>query len=86
MLGPLGRVIAPCPRAPLGASASDPRGRCPPLEAWADLGGPQEGRRFARRAASALSRVGRLVDNDAEGASIVDAAKQLQGRLESNSF
>lgn len=55
------------------------------LEAWADLGGPQDGRRFARRAASALSRVGRLVDNDAEGASIVDAAKQLQGRLESNS-
>ncbi|MEM9176089.1 MAG: hypothetical protein AAGC67_12710 [Myxococcota bacterium] len=54
------------------------------LEAWADLGGPEEGRRFARRAASALSRVGRLVENDAEGASIVDAAKQLQGRLESS--
>ena len=53
------------------------------LEAWVDLGGPLEVRRFARRAASALSRVGRLVDNDAEGASIVDAAKQLQGRLES---
>ena len=54
------------------------------LEAWADLSGPEDGRRFARRAASALSRVGRLVDNDAEGASIVDAAKQLQGRLESS--
>ena len=53
------------------------------LEAWVDLGGPRDGRRFARRAASALSRVGRLVDNDAEGASVVDAAKQLQGRLES---
>ncbi len=56
------------------------------LEAWADLGGPVEVRRFARRAASALSRVGRLVDNDAEGAAIVDAAKQLQARLESASL
>jgi len=55
------------------------------LEAWADLGGPLEVRRFARRAASALSRVDRLVDNDADGASIVDAAKQLQGRLETAS-
>lgn len=55
------------------------------LEAWADLGGPLEVRRFARRAASALSRVDRLVDDDADGASIVDAAKQLQGRLETAS-
>lgn len=52
------------------------------LEAWVDLGGPRDGRRFARRAASAISRVGRLVENDAEGAAIASAAKELQGRLE----
>lgn len=55
------------------------------LEAWSDLGGPLEVRRFARRAASALSRVGRLVEDDADGAAIVDAAKQLQARLETAS-
>ena len=52
------------------------------LEAWVDLEGPRDGRRFARRAAAALARVGRLVDDDDHGAAIVDAAKQLQGRLE----
>lgn len=52
------------------------------LERWVDLEGPADGRRFARRAASALSRLGRLVENEGEGAAVLDAAKQLQGRLE----
>ncbi|MCP4906252.1 MAG: hypothetical protein GY910_14845 [bacterium] len=55
------------------------------LEAWVDLGALQHERAFARRAASALGRLGRLVENDAAGAAIVDAAKQLQLRLEADS-
>ena len=52
------------------------------LEAWVDLGGPADGRLFARRAAAAIARLGRLVENDAAGAAILDAAKRLEGRLE----
>jgi len=52
------------------------------LEAWVDLRAGEHEREFARRAASALGRLGRLVDNDADGAALVDAAKQLQLRLE----
>ena len=52
------------------------------LEAWVDLRGHEGERVLARRAAAALGRVGRLVENDAEGAATVDAAKQLQLRLD----
>jgi hypothetical protein len=53
------------------------------LEAWADLGAHDHERAFARLAASALGRLGRLVEDDEEGAALVDGAKQLQLRLES---
>ena len=53
------------------------------LEAWIDLGGHVRERTLAQRAAAALGRVGRLVENDDRGAAIVDAAKQLQLRLDS---
>ncbi len=56
------------------------------LDAWVDLGAHENEREFGRRAASALGRLGRLVDNDAEGAAIVDSAKQLQLRLEAASI
>ena len=55
------------------------------LEGWTDLSGHIAEPTLARRAAAAISRVGRLVENDAEGAEIVDGAKQLQLRLESTS-
>jgi hypothetical protein len=56
------------------------------LEAWVDAGAHTDEREFARRAGAALSRVGRLVENDAAGAEIVDLAKQLQLRLETASI
>jgi len=56
------------------------------LEGWVDSGGHVGEREFAKRAAACLGRVGRLVDNDTEGAEIVDAAKQLQLRLETASL
>ncbi len=55
------------------------------LEAWVDLRAHEHEGDFARRAASALGRLGRLVENDAEGAALVDSAKQLQLRLETGS-
>lgn len=55
------------------------------LEAWADLGAHDHERDFARLAASALGRLGRLVEDDEDGAAKVDHAKQLQLRLESTS-
>ena len=55
------------------------------LDAWADLGADDQEREFARMAASVLGRVGRLVEEDEEGAAIMDSAKRLQLRLESTS-
>lgn len=55
------------------------------LEAWADLGADDQERDFARLAATVLGRVGRLVEDDEDGAAIMDRAKQLQLRLESTS-
>lgn len=55
------------------------------LEAWLDLEAHEHEREFARRAAVTLGRLGRLVENDAEGTELVDAAKQLQLRLEATS-
>lgn len=52
------------------------------LDSWVDLRAHEHESEFARRAASALGRVGRLVDNDTTGTAIVAAAKQLQLRLE----
>lgn len=52
------------------------------IEGWVDCSGHVGEREFARRAGACLGRVGRLADNDTEGAEIVDAAKQLQLRLE----
>jgi hypothetical protein len=56
------------------------------LEAWADLGAHDHERDFARLAAAVLGRLGRLVEDDEEGAALVDSAKQLQLRLESTSL
>jgi hypothetical protein len=55
------------------------------LEAWSDLGAHDDERDFARLAASVLGRLGRLVEDDEEGAAIVDGAKRLQLRLETTS-
>jgi len=55
------------------------------LEAWADLGAHDQERDFARLAVAVLGRLGRLVEDDEDGAAIVDCAKQLQLRLESTS-
>ena len=52
------------------------------LEAWVEAGGPGAARDRARRAASALSRVERLVGDERDAPALVDAAKQLQLRLE----
>jgi hypothetical protein len=65
--------------------AGDYVGSVQAIEAWIDLGGPDAEREFGRRAASALGRVGRLVGDDSRGAAILDAAKQLQLRLETAS-
>lgn len=54
------------------------------LEAWADLRGPDEERELARRAVAVLGRVERLVGNEPGDARVVDAAKQLQLRLEAS--
>lgn len=53
------------------------------LEAWVDLGAHEAHPELARRAGAALGRLGRLVENDGEGSEMLDAAKQLQQRLES---
>ncbi len=53
------------------------------LETWADLSAHQHEPGFACLAASVLGRLGRLVEDDEEGAQLVDSAKQLQLRLES---
>ncbi len=55
------------------------------LDVWANLGAHDQERDFARLAASVLGRLGRLVEDDEEGAALVDSAKQLQLRLESTS-
>jgi hypothetical protein len=47
-----------------------------------DLGAHEHEGEFARRAALTLSRLGRIVDNDAEGTAILVLAKQVQLRLE----
>jgi hypothetical protein len=52
------------------------------LEAWVDLGAHEIERDFARLAASALSRLGRLVDEETGGEAIAAQAKELQLRLE----
>ena len=55
------------------------------LEHWVDSGGPARERDFARLAASALSRLERLVSPDEEGEAFSMRAKQLQLRIESES-
>ena len=55
------------------------------LEAWLDLGAHDGERDFARLAASALSRLGRLVDDDSDGNAIAAHAKEIQRRLETSS-
>jgi hypothetical protein len=55
------------------------------LEVWVNLGAHEEEHDFARLAALALGRLGRLVEDVDGGAVIVDRAKQLQLRLESAS-
>ena len=55
------------------------------LASWADAGAPEIEPDFARWAASALSRIGRLVEDDAEGKAILKNAQRLQGRLEATS-
>jgi hypothetical protein len=55
------------------------------LEGWVEIGAHTKECEFARRAAAALGRLGRLVDNDAEGSELVDLAKQLQIQLETGS-
>lgn len=52
------------------------------LEAWADLGAQDLERGFARFALSALSRIDRLVQDEADGEAIAGNAKQIQLRLE----
>ncbi len=52
------------------------------LESWIDAGAPDEEREFARLAASALSRLDRLVVDDETGTAYATQAKQLQLRLE----
>ncbi|HEB88311.1 MAG TPA: hypothetical protein ENI85_01965 [Deltaproteobacteria bacterium] len=52
------------------------------LSAWADLGAPGDEPDFARFAAAALGRLKRLVEEDADGAAIVEDARRLQARLE----
>ena len=52
------------------------------LEAWADLGGADAEPAFARRAAAALDRLGRLVDANGTGTQLLDTAKRLVLRLE----
>ena len=53
------------------------------LASWIDAGAPDEEREFARLAASALSRLDRLVVDDETGTAFATRAKQLQLRLES---
>jgi hypothetical protein len=52
------------------------------LESWIDAGAPDEEREFARLAASALSRLDRLVVDDEAGTAYATQAKELQLRLE----
>jgi len=53
------------------------------LEGWVDSGGADQERDFTRLAASALSRLDRLVSGDSEGEACAAQAKELQLRLES---
>lgn len=55
------------------------------LEAWVDLGAHELERDFARLAASALSRIDRLVEEDGDPDAVADAAKQIQLRLDATS-
>ncbi len=55
------------------------------LEAWADLGAHELERDFARLAATTLSRLDRLVEDDGAGAATTERAKQIQVRLEATS-
>lgn len=55
------------------------------LETWVGIDGHAGEPELARRAAAALGRLGRLVDNDDEGTALVDAAKRLQLGLEAPS-
>jgi len=52
------------------------------LEDWLDSGGADQEHEYARFAATALSRIERLVTLDAAGEAIAVQAKQLQLRLE----
>ncbi len=52
------------------------------LSAWAELGAARDEPDFANLAAAALGRLKRLVEDDADGADILDRAKRLQARLE----
>jgi hypothetical protein len=52
------------------------------LAAWSELDAASRETEFARLASLALSRIGRLVEEDAEGAAILKGAKRLQRRLE----
>ena len=61
---------------------ADYRSSVSALEAWVDAGGAEGERELARRAAAAIGRVARLVGTEAEDARVVDAAKQLQLRLD----
>jgi len=53
------------------------------LEDWIDSGAPGDEKEFARLAASALSRLGRLVEDDADAESLATRAKEFQLRLDS---
>lgn len=55
------------------------------LEAWVDSGAHGVERDFARLAASALSRIGRLVVDDDDAEAIAASAKELQLQLEATS-
>jgi hypothetical protein len=52
------------------------------IEAWAECGGPEQERDFARLAGLALSRLDRLVSIDGVGQKQAEQAKALQLRLE----
>lgn len=54
------------------------------LEGWIDSGATEREPDFARLAASALSRLGRLVEDEADSEALATRAKELQLRLESD--
>jgi len=55
------------------------------LEAWVDLAGHEAHPDFARLASSALSRLGKLVEEDDEREVVARDAKELQLRLDAAS-